>query len=430
MVVPSIEEITEYNPWLRGEKFDVPSFKRSCYEKIKEEVEKRKFIVAIVGLRRIGKTVLMKQIGNEIEGEKFFFSFDEESYQNIESLKFVISYFLRVAKSKPFIFLDEIGRIKGWAGVLKKYHDLGKATFIISSSSYLHVTKGKESLAGRLKDFTLLPWSFEEYLRLKGEEVNVIKESNIERAYSLFEKRYENEIAGFLKKGSFPEIALEEKEEEIRRYVKNSTVEKLVFEDLPKIFPIEDIHKLYDILVFLLKSNGSIVNLSNIGSVIGLSKDTVKRYIFYLQKSLIFNQIEVYGSVGKVLRKGKKIYAACPSIAFVYQDYYNEPNLVENAVLNKLLEYFESVRFYREKKGLVEGKEIDFIVNGIPIEVKWQSYITPNDLKGIFNFMEKFKVKVGFVVSKKFDVIEKNSKKIYVLPLDFFLLSDFREFLS
>jgi predicted AAA+ superfamily ATPase len=170
MAIPTIEEINEYNPWLKGEKFEVPGFKRNCYEKIKEEVEKRKFIVGIVGLRRIGKTILMKQIGNEVEGEKFFFSFDEEAYQNAESLKFVISHFLKIAKTKPFIFLDEIGRIKGWAGVLKKYHDLGKATFVISSSSYLHITKGKESLAGRLKDFTLLPWSFDEYLKLKGEK--------------------------------------------------------------------------------------------------------------------------------------------------------------------------------------------------------------------------------------------------------------------
>jgi predicted AAA+ superfamily ATPase len=161
----------------------------------------------------------------------------------------------------------------------------------------------------------------------------------------------------YLKKGSFPEIALEEEEEEVRRYIKTSTIEKLIFEDLPKVFPVEDVHKLYDILIFLFKSNGSIVNYSNIGSIISLSKDTVKRYIFYLYKSLIVSQVEVYGSAGKALRKGKKIYVACPSLAFAYQDYYNEPNLVENAVLNKLQESFEDVRFYRTK----DGKEIDFV---------------------------------------------------------------------
>ncbi|MEM5821223.1 MAG: AAA family ATPase, partial [Candidatus Aenigmatarchaeota archaeon] len=190
-------------------------------QKIKEEIEKRKFIVAIVGMRRIGKTVLMKQIGNELEGEKFFFSFDEEAYQNLESLKFVISTFLKLSKGKPYIFLDEIGRIKGWAGVLKKYHDLNKATFIISSSSYLHITKGKESLAGRLKDFVLYPWSFEEYLKFKGFEIKSVENENLEKAYTLLDsEKYSNEIIEYIKRGGFPEIFDEKDDSEIKKYIK------------------------------------------------------------------------------------------------------------------------------------------------------------------------------------------------------------------
>jgi len=420
MAVPSLEEIGEYNPWISGENFDVPKFKRNIYSRIKEEIEKRKFVVGLLGIRRIGKTVLMKQIGNEIQGEKFFFSFDEEAYQNIESLKFVISHFIRIAKSKPYIFLDEIGRIKGWAGVIKKYHDLGKASFVISSSSYLHLTKGKESLAGRLKDFVLRPWSFDEYLKLKGKKVEIIKESNIERAYTYFKHEHEADVKQFLKNGSFPEIADESDDSEIKRYVKNSTVEKLVFEDLPKVFPIEHVNKVYDILINIVKNNGSILNYSNLGSILQLSKDTVKRYIFYLEKALIISSVALYGSYTKSLRKGKKFYSACSPIAFAYQEYYNEPSLVENVVLNKLQEHFDDIRFYRDSF----RREIDFVVNNVPIEVKWKSDVCFEDLRNILYFMSKHNLKKGIVVARKFDVLEKNSKKIYVLPLDFFLLLD------
>jgi len=420
MALPSVEEIGEYNPWTRGENFDVPKFKRNVYSRIKEEIEKRKFVVGLLGIRRIGKTVLMKQIGNEIEGEKFFFSFDEEAYQNIESLKFVISHFIRIAKSKPYIFLDEIGRIKGWAGVIKKYHDLGKASFILSSSSYLHLTKGKESLAGRLKDFVLRPWSFDEYLKLKGKEVEIINENNIERAYTSFKHGYESDLKQFLKNGAFPEIADESNDFEIKKYVKNSTVEKLVFEDLPKIFPIEHVNKVYDILINIVKNNGSVVNYSNLGSILQLSKDTVKRYIFYLEKALIINSVTLYGSYTKALRKGKKFYSACSSIAFAYQEYYNEPSLVENVTLNKLQEHFDDIKFYRDSL----RREVDFVVNNTPVEVKWKSDVCFEDLRNILYFMSKYNLKKGVVVAKKFDVVEKNSKKIYVLPLDFFLLLD------
>ena len=44
MAVPSLEEIGEYNPWVSGENFDVPKFKRNIYSRIKEEIEKRKFV--------------------------------------------------------------------------------------------------------------------------------------------------------------------------------------------------------------------------------------------------------------------------------------------------------------------------------------------------------------------------------------------------
>jgi predicted AAA+ superfamily ATPase len=417
---PTVEEINEYNPWIKGEKFETPAFRRSIYSEVKEEVERRRFIVSIVGIRRVGKTVLMKQIGNEMNGDRFFFSFDEEAYQNIDALKFVISYFLRISKSKPFIFLDEIGRVRNWAGVVKKYHDLNKATFIISSSSYLHITKGKESLAGRLKDFTLPPWSFEEYLRLKNMEIKPIKEENIERAYVSFSPRTEKEITDYLKKGSFPEIADEDDEAKIKKYVKNSTVEKLIFEDLSRVFPVEHTDKLYDILVYLAKNSGSILNYTSLGQILGLSKDTVKRYVFYLEKALIMDTVPLFGSVVKIIRKGRKVYPACSPIAFSYQEFYNEPALVENAVLSKLKETFEDIKFYRDSF----GREVDFVINNIPIEVKWKSELSSEDFKNILYFMNKYNLDFGIIVSKRFDLMEKGSKRVYILPLDFFLLYD------
>lgn len=420
MAIPSVEEIKEYNTWVKGENFKVPEFKRKVYGAIKNEIERAKFVVGFVGIRRVGKTILMKQIGNEIKGEKFFFSFDEEAYQNIESLKFIISYFTELSEGKPYIFLDEIGRIKGWASIIKKYHDLNKANFIVSSSSYLHLTKGKESLAGRLKDFILRPWSFAEYLGLSGKKVEVPKETNIEKAYINLKKRYGGEINNYIKKGSFPEIIDEENESEIKRYVKNSTIEKLIFEDLPRIFPVENVDKIYDIMSYIAKTTGLILNYSNLGQMLSLSKDTVKRYVFYLEKALIINSVSLYGSYAKALRKGKKVYSACPPISFSYQEYYNEPALIENVVLNKLQEHFENIRFYRD----VFGREVDFIVNNVPIEVKWQSNISSEDLKNILYFMDKYKLNKGMVIGKKFDIIKKDAKSIYVLPLDFFLVLD------
>jgi predicted AAA+ superfamily ATPase len=91
---------------------------------------------------------------------------------------------------------------------------------------------------------------------------------------------------------------------------------------------------------------------------------------------------------------------------------------VENVVLNKLQEHFDNIRFYRDSF----RREIDFVINNVPIEVKWKSDVSFEDLRNILYFMSKHNLKKGIVVAKKFNVVEKNSKKIYILPLEFFLL--------
>jgi predicted AAA+ superfamily ATPase len=240
---------------------------------------------------------------------------------------------------------------------------------------------------------------------------------NIKRAYTSFKHVNESDLKQFLKKGAFPKIAYEDDDFEIKKYVKNSTVEKLIFEDLPKIFPIENIDKVYDILINIVRNNGYIINYSNLGSILQLSKDTVKRYVFFLEKVMIITSVSLYGSYTKALRKGKKFYSACSPIAFAYQDFY-EPSLVENVVLNKIREHSADIRFYRDSL----KREVDFVVDNIPIEVKWKNEIYYEDLKSVFYFLNKYNLKKGIVVAKKFDIVEKNSKKIYIFPLDFFLL--------
>lgn len=239
MPVPVLEDIKAYNPWIEGKEFKTPYFKRTIYSEVKKMLLKKKFIIALTGLRRVGKTTLMKQLGNELNGNKFFFSFEEDAFANYASLKQVIETFLEMSE-KPTIFLDEIGRIKSWAGLLKKYHDLGKALFVVSGSAALQISKGKESLAGRLMEYKLIPWQFEEYLALKGIKVKKFDAKNIQKSYLQWNKTRDNEVIAFLKKGSFPELINSESDSDIKKYIRSSTIDKIIFEDIPSIFQIEN----------------------------------------------------------------------------------------------------------------------------------------------------------------------------------------------
>lgn len=421
MAVPSLDDIRDYNPWASGQNFDIPRYRRNNYLEIKKMIERKKFIVAITGIRRIGKTTLMKQIGNEIKGDKFFFSFEEDRFANYDALKSVIETFLRMGE-KPIIFLDEIGKIKGWAGLLKKYHDLNKARFIISGSSSLHITKGKESLAGRIMEYTLPPWQFNEYLALKGITTNTFEMKNIEKSYFQWNGVGKEAVIEFLRKGSFPELADISSEQEIKKYIKSSTIDKIVFEDIPSTFAIEDKTKLYDILCYVGKESGSILKPSHLGEALEISKDTVKKYLFYLHHTYLIEMLPIEGSTIKSFRKPQKVYASCSPISYAISESYNESMLVETAVHDKLKNSFNKQLYFFND---AQKHEVDF-TGPITVESKWKSEITIGDLSSLLYYMKKRKIKEAIVVSKEFDIKEKDDMKIYLLPLPFFLLCDLR----
>lgn len=416
MPVPSLEDIQSYNPWTMGESFKVPSFQRAARKKIEQTIREGRFVVALSGLRRVGKTTLMKQIGNDLKQDKFFFSFEEDVFANYESLKAVVETFVRKT-DRPIIFLDEIGRVKGWAGLVKKYHDLQKARFVVSGSSSLHLSKGKESLAGRLAEYRIDPWKFNEYLRFHGIDAPALNASDIERSFSQWNHAGEEHTTAFLRQGAFPESFSMHKESDIRRYVKTTTVDKIVFEDIPATFAVEAKDKLYDIMTYIGQHSGDIFNPSHLGGALELSKDTVKRYVFYLRHSYLADILPIQGSTVKSFRKPNKAYTTCPSISYALSNEYNESRLVETAVFSKLKSAFERVYFYRD----AQKREVDF-TGPLTVESKWTHPVTSGDLRNLEYYMAKKNTTTAYVVTKEFDVKHKQGKTIYQLPLAFFLL--------
>jgi predicted AAA+ superfamily ATPase len=415
MAIPTVEDMKAYNPWIEGRRFDTPAFKREAYEIIFNAVKKRKFIVAVTGLRRIGKTTLIKQIGNEIEGDRFFFSFEEDVYANYDSLKSVVEYFIRIGE-RPVIFLDEISRVEGWAGLLKKYHDLGKASFVVSGSASLGISKGKESLAGRLMEFNLEPWSFKEFLAIKGTKIPKVELSDLERSYLRWRPQG-HLLPEFLKKGGFPELYEIAEPELIRKYIKSTSVEKIIFEDIPKTFMVEEKGKLYDIMEYVAKESGNILVLSHLGDALELSKDTTRKYLLYLQYAYLINILSVEGSTLKSFKKPKKAYASTSAICYGVDPNIEESRLVETAVYQKLRELTSTVFFYRDPA----KREVDF-TGDFTVEVKWKDKVLSSDMDNLVYYLRKKNKKSGFLINKnEFAVKEIKGKTIYFLPLDFFL---------
>ena len=388
-------KLEEFNHWWTSEKVDTElalPFKRDIYPEIEKHIEKR-FILALVGLRRVGKTTTMYQIiqklieANINKTNILFFSFDEISVklsEVLETYKEIHSKDLRA--EKIYIFLDEIQKCEGWENELKKYYDLyPKLKFIISGSESLFIRKKtKETLAGRIFEFTLTPFTFREYLRF-----NKIEES---------EFKYETKIKPFFnkfaKKGGFPETYSFETDKDFKEYIRALVVDKIVYKDIPRMFKLQDPDFLKILLELISTNPGMYIDYQSLSKQFEKDRRVIKDYINYLKESFLIILLGNYrkGSI-TTLRKKKRAYPTDNALTYLYKPKIEEDffgRMIETMAVNKL----KASSFWKN------SGEIDIIYEDIPIEVKYQEKINSEDFKTIKEFMRKFNKKEGLMLTK------------------------------
>jgi len=409
--------IREYNPWWEGKEIVVPEYKRHIFADVQKYM-KTKQIIAIVGLRRVGKTVLMKQTIKELLSKNkkeniFYFLFDELIAQNPEILGDIVDYYLKtIAKDgRKYIFLDEIQKVPYWQDVLKRFYDTREdIKFVISGSSSLRIKKSKESLAGRMFDFYLPILTFREFLEMNGlriekveldfNELKKIYEANINKK-PVFDKMFSE----YILKGAFPEIAKEENEEIIKNYIKNSVVENIILGDIPAVFDVKKKDVLYSILEYCSKETSNLLDITNLAKILNVNYHTSKSYIFYLMNSFIIDIVYNYSkSIAKQLRKNKKVHVAHPSITITLMKYSKDVLNIEE-IIGRYVEtiVFQHSKFISERIFFwrtPQKEEVDIVLDTgilLPIEVKYRNRIESSDTDSIVKFMKTYKLKKGIV---------------------------------
>ncbi len=403
------EILEEYNEWWyteRAPKDLALEYKRGLYFTLLDNIKKR-YILTIVGLRRCGKTTILYQLIDHLltEGTSpsdiLYFSFDER----VTSLDEVISSYREIQnidlrKSKKYLFLDEIQKLPDWENQVKRFYDLyPKIKFVISGSESLFVGRlSRETLAGRIHEFFLPPLSFKEFLEIKG--VNP----------KPFAPRIKPEFLDYVKKGGFPEIARETNFKEVGRYVRSSVIDKVVRRDIPQLSGIRNVELLHQLLESIAINPGMYVNYQTLAQRFDSDRRTIKEYLLWLSEGFLIRLLGNFRRGSASLRKDKRVFLTDTGIISAFRPTFDEAflgRMVENAVINAI----DASAFWKNRH------EVDAILNGIPIEIKYQEKIIKADLKGLFEFMKKFKSTKGFVISKEEeDTIEMEYGKITFIP--------------
>lgn len=457
------------NEWWINNQYKIEEFqwpKRDLFFLLKENID-HTLMLNIVGLRRVGKSTLLKQLIAGFLEQKisprniFYFLFDYASQiKKAEFLDEVLSFYFREILNKPglqlnervYVFLDEVQYIEDWQAILKKYYDLSnkKIKFIVTGSqSVLLKGKYKESLAGRIFDYYLPPLSFLEFLRINKEEIEDFKKFDLFNlpekfaALSGYNTYYGKKIADlsreYLVAGQFPESRQFSSVERKHEYVTDSVLGK-VLEDCISIFKIEKTDE-FKLFAFQLINNiGSVFELKNIGREIAVSQITLDKYMEYLRDSYVVEVLYKYHK--SPIKKGrimKKLYTPCVNFNSALNRYKESHidevpqafgKIIENAIYNVLAhkykggELTDSLSFWRQGE-----KEIDFIVakdkKQLVVEVKFFKSIDYKDLAVLIDYISKKKLEYGIVITRReMDKKIINGQTIYFIPYYLVLLME------
>jgi hypothetical protein len=424
----NINELSEMNRWWTDGRVPEQLSKRTrrdIFPKIWNMMDKRQ-IISIVGLRRIGKSTLMFQLIDKLieEGTDprniLYFTFDIKKTELKEILKSFREDLPGQEEGMKYIFLDEVQKLKGWAEAIKVFYDLDEELkFIISGSSGMEIEgiSGK-ALAGRVFKNTMGPLSFGEFLRFSGKkEMNHISSTDDVKETMLQGSRWIKLVVEFAYSGGFIEILGEEKKYR-SMYVRSSVVDNMINKDLKELQGIKDTDLVRELLKIFSSNPGMIVDFNSLGNDLGISRQTVSKYIGALLSSYSLIRLHSYHrNFLTSSKKAKRIYPAHPCIIESFEEEIDPPvigKIIESVVVSHLDPGF----FYRTGK-----KEIDIIIRDkerpLPVEVKYSNNIGGKDLKTITYFVDRRDLEMGIVATK--DIFERRGK-ILLVPV-FVLLS-------
>lgn len=354
-------------------------YSRKLFASLKEHLISKQ-ITVLTGMRRTGKTTLVKQLLAEASSEnKAYFDleridnrelFSEKNYDTI--IEALTQRGLDFGK-KAYIVLDEIQLAHNIPSVLKYLHDNYDIKFIVTGSSSFYLKNlFTESLAGRKKVFELFPLDFGEFLVFKG--AHSIQDSFIHKRFHEAEyNRLKGLYGEFVEYGGFPDVVLAAKIGE-KRDLAADIVSSYINIDIKTLADFRTQDGMYKLLKMLASRCCTRLEYAKLSRLTGISRVTVQSYTDFLEKTYMIFRIPVLANnPDREIVKAKKVYFCDNGILNVLENVSSGVKF-ENAVFSQLRHHGE-LAYY----ALKTGREIDFVLDkDIALEVKE----TPVDTDG------------------------------------------------
>lgn len=367
----------------------------------------------LVGIRRCGKSVILKQIMNELkekgidEEHIIYVNFELIEFEELQDYKKLNRYIKEkiVDDNKYYVFLDEIQKVEKFEEVVNSLRASidNLSIFITGSNSKLLSNELSTVLSGRYVLFNIYPLSYKEFIELTNKEA-----------------KSEETFWNFVKWGGLPNRTQFTDESNIKDYL-HSVFDSIILRDVVERLGLKDTI-LFDLLLqYIVDTTGRQFSAENIIKFLksegkSISTETLYMYLDALCKALMIKKIYRYDIHGKaILKTLNKYYMTDLGIAQIKNNNFeiNKSFAIENVIYNELLERGYDVYIGKTKEG-----EIDFIATKTNEKLYFQvTYLLENDkvqkrefevFKGVEDNYPKYVLSLDKVDFSRDGIIHKN----------------------
>jgi predicted AAA+ superfamily ATPase len=416
-------------------------------------------IVFLTGARQTGKTSLLyllirHLLNNEIPPSQIVY-FDLENIYDFSLLQNLKDFndFWQILKGKGvdrkkrvFVFVDEVQHLDNPSSFLIYLHDHYKPglKFIVTGSSSLEIKKKfTDRLTGRVYRFLIKPLNFREFLEFKKEKelARILStfnphfwvsakhpEDNFNEISPSHKLRLDDLLGEYLIFGGYPAVSLKE-----NSLIKQRDLQEIyslyVRRDIKDIGEIDDVSGYNNLVSMLCLQIGSLVKEQELAVSSGLSRPTVKRYLFLLENTYVLKLIRpFFTNKRKEITKTPKVFFEDIGLRNGVINNFSALSLrvdsgaiVENFVFSQLgkeNDLSEKIRFWRSQA----KNEVDFIwqenINEpYPVEVKLNHSPRQPLPPGLKSFISMYQPVRGFIIHLgEFDFLSFKGANIYIVP--------------
>ncbi|MEK7167068.1 MAG: ATP-binding protein [Patescibacteria group bacterium] len=429
-----IEILAPLNFWGKEQETGI---KRENYlKKLKELAKSKEDAIALIGVRRAGKTFLTKQFLKEkIKEETLYVNFEDpklEPYLSLNLLEEIYEAYRSYVNEKKFawLVLDEIQNIEKWEKWVRIMQEKKEKVKIIITGSSSKLLSGEFSslLTGRTLFLKTWPLSFKEFLNFK--------KIDFEKKYDYLAKsaQIKRLLLEYLKYGGFPKVVLE-KNENLKKEYLQEIFEGIIYRDIISRYKIKDVYLVKTIAELSLNYFSSLLSASKLRNVLvslykkKFSPNLVVEILHYLENAFLVFALPIFSfKIKNQLQYPKKIYCVDSGLINIlcFGFSQNIGKFYENLVFLELKRnsfVFDFDIFYW-KDGT--GKEVDFVIlekrkvkKLIQVCYKMENEKTKNrEINALLKASQELKCNDLSIITQDFEGEEKiNGKKIKFIPL-------------